>query len=56
MLSGRRKDGPDDQFVFCSGLASSDTAVSSDLVRLFKALGGGWSATVMLPEQVTSSP
>ena len=37
-------------------LASSDTAVSSDLVRLFKALGGGWSATAMLPEQVTSSP
>ena len=37
-------------------LASSDTAVSSDLVRLFKALGGGWSATTMLPEQVTSSP
>jgi len=37
-------------------LASSDTAVSSDLVRLFKALGGGWSATAMIPEQVTSSP
>ena len=37
-------------------LASSDTTVSSDLVRLFKALGGGWSATAMLPEQVTSSP
>jgi len=37
-------------------LASSDTIVSSDLVRLFKALGGGWSATAMLPEQVTSSP
>jgi len=29
---------------------------SSDLVRLFKALGGGWSATTMLPEQVTSTP
>ena len=37
-------------------LASSDTAVSSDLVRLFKALGGGWSATAMIPEKVTSSP
>lgn len=37
-------------------LASSDTAVSSDLVRLFKALGGGWSATAMLPEQVKSGP
>ena len=37
-------------------LASSDTAVSNDLVRLFKALGGGWSATTMLPEQVRSSP
>ena len=37
-------------------LASSDTAMSSDLVRLFKAVGGGWSATAMLPEQGTSCP
>jgi NodT family efflux transporter outer membrane factor (OMF) lipoprotein len=33
-------------------LASSGAAASSDLVRLFRALGGGWSAAVMLPEQV----
>jgi outer membrane protein TolC len=37
-------------------LASSDTAVSSDLVRLFKALGGGWSAAAMLPEPVKPVP
>ena len=37
-------------------LASSDTTVSSDLVRLFKALGGGWSAVEMLPENVASRP
>ena len=37
-------------------LASSDTAVSSDLVRLFKALGGGWSATAMLPESSPPGP
>jgi NodT family efflux transporter outer membrane factor (OMF) lipoprotein len=37
-------------------LASSDTTVSSDLVRLFKALGGGWSATEMLPESVATTP
>jgi outer membrane protein TolC len=37
-------------------LASSDTAVSSDLVRLFKALGGGWSATAMLPESSPPAP
>jgi NodT family efflux transporter outer membrane factor (OMF) lipoprotein len=37
-------------------LASSDTTVSSDLVRLFKALGGGWSATAMLPPSVAPAP
>jgi NodT family efflux transporter outer membrane factor (OMF) lipoprotein len=37
-------------------LASSDTTVSSDLVRLFKALGGGWSASAMLPERVAPAP
>ena len=37
-------------------LASSSATVSSDLVRLFKALGGGWSATAMLPEIVTTTP
>jgi len=37
-------------------LASSGAAVSSDLVRLFKALGGGWSATAMLPENVATTP
>jgi NodT family efflux transporter outer membrane factor (OMF) lipoprotein len=31
-------------------LASSTATVSSDLVRLFKALGGGWSAATLLPE------
>ena len=30
-------------------LASSGAAVSSDLVRLFRALGGGWSATAYAP-------
>jgi hypothetical protein len=33
-------------------LTSSGATVSSDLVRLFKALGGGWSAAEMLPETV----
>jgi NodT family efflux transporter outer membrane factor (OMF) lipoprotein len=38
-------------------LASSSATVSSELVRLFKALGGGWSATALLPENVkTTSP
>ena len=30
-------------------LASSGATVSSDLVRLYKALRGGWSASAMLP-------
>lgn len=33
-------------------LTSSNATVSSDLVRLFKALGGGWSAAEMLPQKV----
>jgi outer membrane protein, multidrug efflux system len=33
-------------------LALSGAAVSSDLVQLFRALGGGRSATEMLPEEV----
>jgi NodT family efflux transporter outer membrane factor (OMF) lipoprotein len=33
-------------------LTSSSATVSSDLVRLFKALGGGLSATEMLPQKV----
>jgi outer membrane protein TolC len=37
-------------------LASSGAAVSSDIVRLFKALGGGWSAAAMLPENVQAGP
>ena len=37
-------------------LASSGATVSSDLVRLFKALGGGWSATAMLPDNLTTAP
>ena len=37
-------------------LASSSATVSSDLVRLFRALGGGWSATAMLPENVATTP
>jgi NodT family efflux transporter outer membrane factor (OMF) lipoprotein len=31
-------------------LAISEAAVSTDLVRLYKALGGGWSAESFLPE------
>jgi outer membrane protein TolC len=30
-------------------LASSGAGVSTDLVRLYKALGGGWSASQLLP-------
>ena len=30
MLSARSKDGPDDQFVFCSGLASSTLKTSTN--------------------------
>lgn len=37
-------------------LASSSATVSSELVRLFKALGGGWSATAMLPVDVATTP
>jgi outer membrane protein TolC len=37
-------------------LASSNATVSGDLVRLFKALGGGWNATAMLPESVAPAP
>jgi NodT family efflux transporter outer membrane factor (OMF) lipoprotein len=37
-------------------VASSGATVSSDLVRLFKALGGGWSATAMLPADAATTP
>lgn len=37
-------------------LTSSGAAASSDLVRLFKALGGGWNAGSMLPEGVEAKP
>ena len=37
-------------------LASSNATVSSELVRLYKALGGGWSAATMLPGNVTTEP
>ena len=37
-------------------VASSTAAVSEDLVRLYKALGGGWSAGNRLPEDVRASP
>jgi outer membrane protein TolC len=36
-------------------LASSGATVSSDLVRLYKALGGGWSASTMLPRDAAES-
>jgi outer membrane protein, multidrug efflux system len=35
-------------------LASSEAAVSTDLVRLYKALGGGWSADSFLREPISS--
>jgi NodT family efflux transporter outer membrane factor (OMF) lipoprotein len=35
-------------------VASSTAAVSEDLVRLYKALGGGWQASVPLAEDVTA--
>jgi outer membrane protein TolC len=35
-------------------LASSGAGVSTDLVRLYKALGGGWSASALLPAPVTA--
>ena len=37
-------------------LTSSSATMSSDLVRLFKALGGGWSAVEMLPQNVAPGP
>lgn len=37
-------------------VASSGATVSSDLVQLFKALGGGWSATALLPADVGTTP
>jgi outer membrane protein, multidrug efflux system len=36
-------------------LAASSATVSSELVRLYKALGGGWDAFTMLPAGVTGS-
>ena len=36
-------------------LASSGATVSSDLVRLYKALGGGWSASTMLPDDANAT-
>ena len=36
-------------------LASSGATVSNDLVRLYKALGGGWSASAMLPEDTNAT-
>lgn len=35
-------------------LASSGANVSTDLIRLYKALGGGWSASDYLPERLSS--
>jgi len=35
-------------------LATSSAGIATDLVRLYKALGGGWSATSLLPEPVPS--
>jgi NodT family efflux transporter outer membrane factor (OMF) lipoprotein len=35
-------------------LASSEAAVSTDLVRLYKALGGGWTAESFLPEPISA--
>ena len=37
-------------------LASSTASVSEDLVRLYKALGGGWQAAAGLPTDVTAIP
>lgn len=37
-------------------LASSGSSVSTDLIRLYKALGGGWSASEFLPPQSTTAP
>ena len=37
-------------------LTSSGATVSSDLVRLFKALGGGWNAAAMLLENPAPGP
>ena len=36
-------------------LSTSVATVSSELVRLYKALGGGWSGSEMLPVGVTGS-
>ena len=42
-------DGQRSLLTLQDSLASSAATVSSDLVRLFKALGGGWSAAALLP-------
>ena len=36
-------------------LATSVATVSSELVRLYNALGGGWSGSEMLPVGITGS-
>ena len=37
-------------------LASSTASVSTDLVRLYKALGGGWNATALVPDTALREP
>jgi len=37
-------------------LASSTALVSTDLVRLYKALGGGWNATALVPDTAFREP
>ena len=49
-------DGQRSLLTLQDSLASSSATVSSDLVRLFRSLGGGWSATAMLPENVATTP
>lgn len=44
-------DAQRSQLSFADQLAQSRGAVSSDLVRLYKALGGGWQALAMEPSE-----
>lgn len=49
-------DSQRSQLTLQDSLATSTTQVSTNMIRLYKALGGGWSATELLAEGVKSVP
>lgn len=49
-------DGQRSLVTLQDSLATSEATVSTDLVRVYKALGGGWSAASLVPEKAFSGP